>query len=282
LIVNEPQNFMSKYIGISRFDPELGYVPEEGFSAVITDANWQNKRVNMDQNGFRINDNKIDFVRDDRILAVGDSYTFGDEVSNNETWPSCLERTLRIEVDNAGVFGYGAAQSLKRGMLLEKKKPYRSFILSILVGEDFDRDGMMYRSGFAKPSLIRQPPTNEIRWSGTSDPMTLGTKYNPDRNPIGTFLYERSLIASYFISRMPSFRAATFFGDRLTKYHPLAAEKEEIIRWTVEALKNMQINNKLVLLQYGKAINEPHIQEERSRIIIALKNAKIDYVDTYD
>ncbi len=53
-----------------------------------------------------------------RILALGDSFTFGDAVQIDEAWPSQLERRLngdagrRFEVINAGVGGYGTAHAL--------------------------------------------------------------------------------------------------------------------------------------------------------------------------
>jgi len=48
------------------------------------------------------------------ILAVGDSFTFGDEVGDVETWPAHLETRLGRTVLNAGVFGYGLDQAILR------------------------------------------------------------------------------------------------------------------------------------------------------------------------
>ncbi|HWX24140.1 MAG TPA: SGNH/GDSL hydrolase family protein, partial [Vicinamibacteria bacterium] len=46
-----------------------------------------------------------------RILVFGDSFTFGEDVSDDETYPFFLERTLGgIEVLNCGVQGYGHDQ----------------------------------------------------------------------------------------------------------------------------------------------------------------------------
>jgi lysophospholipase L1-like esterase len=53
-----------------------------------------------------------------RILALGDSFTFGDAVQVDEAWPHQLEERLntggnrRYEVVNAGVGGYGTAHEL--------------------------------------------------------------------------------------------------------------------------------------------------------------------------
>lgn len=52
-----------------------------------------------------------------RIACVGDSFTFGTGVQDEETWPAALERELRakgeqVEVLNAGVMGYDARQQV--------------------------------------------------------------------------------------------------------------------------------------------------------------------------
>lgn len=55
-----------------------------------------------------------------RILAIGDSTTFGLGVNNEDTWPAQLEKILneragaeRFEVLNAGMSGYSAFQGLR-------------------------------------------------------------------------------------------------------------------------------------------------------------------------
>ena len=53
-----------------------------------------------------------------RVLALGDSFTFGHAVEAAETWPAVLQELLnarggpRYEVVNAGVGGYGTGQQL--------------------------------------------------------------------------------------------------------------------------------------------------------------------------
>src|SRR5262249_3918896 len=48
------------------------------------------------------------------ILAAGDSYTYGEEVGDNETWPAQLQRLTNQRVLNAGASGYGFDQSVLR------------------------------------------------------------------------------------------------------------------------------------------------------------------------
>jgi hypothetical protein len=67
---------------------------------------------------------------------LGDSYTFGDEVSDDETWPAILERLTHHRVVNGEVSGYGTAQARLRGTQLLSAGNYSMVILSILIGSD--------------------------------------------------------------------------------------------------------------------------------------------------
>ena len=173
--------FEAEYIGISRFDDRLGYVPREGFDGVINAPGWTNVKVTITNDGFRLNNVEME-PRISEVLVVGDSSTFGDQVSNPETWPACLEKKLNRGVDNGGVFGYGAAQALKRASLKLGEKNYFSLVFSVWLDskhDDFERDQFSYRDGFAKPALVR---TDEgIEWSAVSHPNQPGTKYNPSK-----------------------------------------------------------------------------------------------------
>src|SRR5205085_1024503 len=48
------------------------------------------------------------------ILAVGDSYTFGDDVTDLQSWPAQLQRLTGRRVLNGGVSGYGFDQIVLR------------------------------------------------------------------------------------------------------------------------------------------------------------------------
>lgn len=63
-----------------------------------------------------------------RVLAIGDSTTFGQHVADNETWPAQLQRCLdpeakRVEVINTGIIGASSFQGLTflqtRGLALK-------------------------------------------------------------------------------------------------------------------------------------------------------------------
>jgi hypothetical protein len=97
----------------NRFDPELGWKPEPFREGV----NSSGAQVSILATGVRSNGQKKQ-SGSPIVFAVGDSFTFGDRVSDNQSWPAALERTLQSPVLNGGACGYGIGQSVRRGELL--------------------------------------------------------------------------------------------------------------------------------------------------------------------
>ncbi|MGH7334037.1 MAG: GDSL-type esterase/lipase family protein [Candidatus Rokuibacteriota bacterium] len=97
------------------YDPELGWVPRAGFSG---SRNVWRTQVTITATGLRANGPDDPPRGKAPLLAVGDSFTFGDEVADTQTWPSHLQRTLGRPVLNAGVFGYGIDQMVLRARKL--------------------------------------------------------------------------------------------------------------------------------------------------------------------
>jgi lysophospholipase L1-like esterase len=75
------------------------------------------------------------------ILAVGDSYTFGEDVADEETWPAQLQRLTGRRVLNGGVAGYGFDQVVLRAESLAAiHRP--SAILVGAIAADIERTEM--------------------------------------------------------------------------------------------------------------------------------------------
>lgn len=64
------------------------------------------------------------------VVIVGDSYTNGDEVNDDETYPAQLADILGVSVANLGVGGYGPTQAVLR--LEEKIETYPHARVTIL------------------------------------------------------------------------------------------------------------------------------------------------------
>ena len=87
-------------------------------------ANIWKTKVTILEDGIRSNGEAAHAGTGDIILAVGDSFTFGDEVSDDETWPAKLEKISGKRVINGGVFGYGVDQIyLRMRTLARRYKP---------------------------------------------------------------------------------------------------------------------------------------------------------------
>lgn len=85
-----------------------------------------------------------------RVVLIGDSFSFGEEVADSETFAHRLQELLpRAEVLNLGVHGYGHDQMLV--YLREEGLRYRpSVVLVGFVQDDMERNMLEFRD-YAKP-----------------------------------------------------------------------------------------------------------------------------------
>ncbi|MCZ6463242.1 MAG: GDSL-type esterase/lipase family protein [Proteobacteria bacterium] len=95
-----------------------------------------------------------------RVLALGDSCTFGIGVENDETWPAVLETALAAagldaEVINAGVPGYSAYQGLR--FLETRGRALRPDVLVVSFGFN-DRDLWSSRSDLETAASLQLAP----------------------------------------------------------------------------------------------------------------------------
>jgi hypothetical protein len=75
---------------------------------------WHKSEVyNTIDHGIRTNFGETT-VRTGSVLAVGDSFTEGWDVDDDDSWPAWLERYIGAPVVNGGVFGYGTDQIILR------------------------------------------------------------------------------------------------------------------------------------------------------------------------
>jgi hypothetical protein len=123
----------------------LGWIPRPGASG---SDNYWGTHVTIDAEGLRVGP-RAHLTDEPCILAVGDSYTFGDAVSDDECWPYYLEELLGRPVINGGVFGYGMDQAVLRAESLLENRRVDVLILSI-IPDDVRRCEYSYRYA-AKP-----------------------------------------------------------------------------------------------------------------------------------
>ena len=143
---------MEVYYKFDIYDPSTGWRSKPNLRDVRV---FDNKILNTNSKGFR---GKKDFpyTKDKdrlRILILGDSFTFGDEVSDDETYSYFLQQMLpHTEVINMGVHGYGHDQMLI--ILRELGVKYEPDIVILgFLPLDMRRNLLHFRD-FAKPRFV--------------------------------------------------------------------------------------------------------------------------------
>lgn len=151
--VREHQKFgMEAYYTFDMYDPTKGWIPKPNLRDVKA---FDNKILSTNSKGFR---GKKDFPYTKnkeklRILILGDSFTFGDEVSDDETYSYYLQEMLpHTEVINMGIHGYGHDQMLI--LLKEEGVKYEPDIVILgFLQLDMSRNLLEFRD-FAKPRFV--------------------------------------------------------------------------------------------------------------------------------
>lgn len=107
-------------------DPVLGYRPVPGSTGFHVLPIKPDVPIRFDADGFRVPMDKEPDVPAHimRALVVGDSFTFGEACTAEETYAFLVGETLKWKTMNAGIGGYGLAQIVLRTKeLLAVHKP---------------------------------------------------------------------------------------------------------------------------------------------------------------
>jgi hypothetical protein len=137
---------------LEMFDPLLGWKNRPSFRNV--GPLFSADRVTTNSNGAR-GSTDFPYSRTDkkRIVVVGDSFAFGQEVNDEETYAAILGSTLSdTEVINLGVIGYGIDQMLLT-VKAEALKYSPDLIIVGFISDDIERTLVSFRD-FAKPSFV--------------------------------------------------------------------------------------------------------------------------------
>jgi hypothetical protein len=126
-------------------DSLLGHVPRPGVRGAVADGG----PVTIDSDGLRFTGEAIG-SSDGPILAVGNSYTYGEDVGDTAAWPAQLQRLTGRRVLNGGVTGYGFDQIvLRTECLVEKCRPSAAIVS--FIADDIARTEMSRLWWFNKP-----------------------------------------------------------------------------------------------------------------------------------
>ena len=127
-------------------DPVVGRIPRAGASIHPLGG----FSMTIGDHGTRSNGSTPPRALRPLMLAVGDSFAFGDGVNDEESWPAVLERLSGGRVINAAVPGFGLDQTVLRAeQLIEIYAP--DVIIVSFIPHDVLRCEMSYWSGLPKP-----------------------------------------------------------------------------------------------------------------------------------
>ena len=128
-----------------RYDPVLGWDLQPGASGLLA-----GKPITISADGMRRHATLAKEGSGPPILALGDSYTEGYAVADDETWSANLERMTARPVLSGGVRDYGIDQMvLKAEKLVPLLKP--GTVVLAFIASDIDRTALSVRNRRHKP-----------------------------------------------------------------------------------------------------------------------------------
>ncbi|MBR2818189.1 MAG: hypothetical protein IKE60_26235 [Reyranella sp.] len=231
-------------------DARLGHLPRPGYAAPGITINAQ---------GLRSTGASVAPVGAP-ILAVGDSFTFGDEVSDGETWPAALQRLVDRPVFNAGVSGYGFDQIVLRAEALAAEvKP--AAIVVAFIADDIRRTEMRRLWSADKPYFDLEGDNLALR----------GVPVPPRADPQSTLTFWQrtlgySLLVDFVLRRLDLLH--NWFGDHV-RVHP-AGTGERIACALTGRLAQLQKTTGapvLVVAEYDPVVwDDPSFAAEQRRL----------------
>lgn len=253
----------SRYVG----DPTLGYLPRPNSSSA---------RFSIDAEGFR---RSAPLPGKDVILAVGDSFTFGEEVKDDETWPAYLQQLLGRRVINAGVSGYGLDQIVLRAERIVPELHPAQIVVGF-IADDVLRTEMRRRWSAEKPYFDIQDGTLVLHDVAVS---------RPDPNASLGF-FERTLGYSYLLDFVLSRLDLTdnWHSDHI-RVHP-SGTGEKIACLLTRRLADLQRRSGapvLVVAQYDPYVwqNARFAAEQRrltKGVLDCSRQQGLEVLDTFD
>ena len=176
------------FAGSTVRDPVLGRLPMPG---LVVHEPFRGT-VSIGEHSVRLNRNPPVAERP-TIVAVGDSFTFGQDVSDSDSWPAALERLLGRRVVNGGVNAFGFDQAVLRGEQLSAIYEPDLLIVSF-IPHDVLRCEFSWFLGHPKPyfeldgaGLRQHPPPVPRSWFTPIRNLVLSTS-------AAAYLFEHTLV----------------------------------------------------------------------------------------
>jgi lysophospholipase L1-like esterase len=176
-----------------KYDPVLGWAHQPGQEAVFETPQFRTS-VRINEKGLR--DRSHSYTKqnaNERILVLGDSFAWGYGVEESERFSQLLEKSMDVEVIDAGVSGYSTDQELlwyqNEGIKYET-----DLVILELAGNDVgDNERQLVSTIYYKPKFVLE------------DGHLIPTGYPvPKTSPQGKLIYslsQRSALAYFVVQR---------------------------------------------------------------------------------
>lgn len=185
-----------------KYDPLLGWAHEPGQEGIFETPQFRTV-VRINENGLRDRQHSYERQNDGkRILVLGDSFAWGYGLEESERFSQLLEKSLDVEVINAGVSGYSTDQELL-WYKNEGVKYDTDLVILVLAGNDVgDNERQLVNTIYYKPKFVIDG--GELVLTGYPVPKT---------SQQGRFIYflsQRSALAYFLIQQY--FDILSFYG----------------------------------------------------------------------
>jgi len=252
-IIRHQRSGMEIYYTFDIYDSSKGWITKPNLRDMRV---FLTKVLNTNSKGFR-GKREYSYAKDPnkvRILILGDSFTFGEGVSDNETYAYYLQEMLPdAEVINMGVHGYGHDQMLV--LLREEGIKYKPDIIILgFLAMDMPRNILEFKD-YAKPKFVLT--NGKLKLTGT-----------PVSRPED--------ILKWDWTRFRTFELFSILYHRLTRSSVAMKEKKEVITRAILAefitlADSVRATPILVYLPCGDEILDPTPTVQDERFLLSMR-----------
>jgi lysophospholipase L1-like esterase len=262
----------------AQYDSRLGWIPNLGRRTRLG-KDYTIIEGNIRSNGSEASESD---PSSGLVLVTGDSFVFGTEVNDHETWPAILEEISSQKVINGGVRNYGLDQIyLRTEELIAKYEP--DLVLVALIPDDIYRCGHVIRR-HAKPYYSIQ--NDELALQNVPVPLTetLSSRREMD-------FFRRTFGYSYLVDlvmRRINFTYWLNFPIVLAKDEGRQDAEtnpaEEVACKLMESFASLVRDSKtelVIVAQYERYLN-PQRRELALRVLNCARNQNLQVVDLFE
>lgn len=231
-----------------RHDTELGWAPVPDSEFTVT----AERRIHVRHNSLSLRDIELSASGKPRILFVGDSFVWGNDVEAEERFTELLRKQMPgYDIVNAGVSGYGTDQEylwLKR--LWDRIEPAAVVLMFTVVNDRWDNTSNVRYDGYFKP-YFATAPDGRLVLSGLPVP-----------KPRQLYFKENALVHNLWLARAAVFAWMALAHPQITVPDPterlIGMMRDFVTAKGAKFLVGLQITEPK-MVSYLEAQNIPHV-----------------------